>query len=147
MYANTKLSELIGLVATLDPATPAVGTLTTGWVSAAGAAVFMAVLQTGAMGASGTIDAKLQQATDSLGTGAKDVVGKAITTLAQPAGSNKQATISCKQEDLDLVNGFGFLRLSVNVGVAASPLSALLLAGFPRLSDQLGNQAAVVQQI
>jgi hypothetical protein len=37
----------------------------------------IAVIKTGVLGASATVDAKLQQATDSSGTGVKDITGKA----------------------------------------------------------------------
>jgi hypothetical protein len=46
------------------------------------------------------------------------------------------------------VNGFGFVRLTVTVGVAASITSAQLLGVNPRYAPaEVGNQAAVVQVI
>jgi hypothetical protein len=106
-------------------------------------------VQTGALGASATLDAKLQQAVDSSGTGAKDITGKSITQLTQAAsGSSRQALINLKPEELDTVNGFGFVRLSVTVGVAASMTSAQLIGVNPRYAPaDSQNQAAVAQVI
>jgi negative regulator of sigma E activity len=104
------------------------------------------MVQTGVLGTSATVDAKVQQALDSSGTGAKDISGKAITQIVKATGDNKQALINVKPEELDTVNGFGFVRVTVSVGVAASVTSAQLLGVNPRYAPaDAGNQAAVVQ--
>ena len=152
MFPNAKASEMLTILATLDPASQAAGTATTGWISVANHHGLMASVQSGALGASATLDAKFQQALDSSGTGAKDITGKdntnkAITQLTQAAsGSNRQVLINLKPEELDTVNGFGFVRLSVTVGVAPSLTSAQLIGVNPRYApaDSL-NQAAVAQ--
>ncbi len=148
MFPNAKGSELLSVLATLDPASVAAGTVTTGWVSAANHHNLLAVIQTGVLGASATLDAKLQQATDSSGTSAKDISGKAITQIVKASGDNKQAIINVKPEDLDTVTGFGFIRLSVTVGVAASQTAAQVLGINGReLPANIANQAAVVQVV
>lgn len=144
---NAKLSELLALLATYEPAAVAASTVTTGWVPMAKVAALMAVLQTGVMGASGTIDAKLQQATDAAGTGAKDVTGKAIVQLVKATGDAKQVLINLKPEELDVANGFAFVRLSITVGTAASLLGAQIWGAYPRDTLSLGNQAGLVQAI
>lgn len=147
MFPNAKASEMLTILATLDPASQAAGTATTGWISVANHHGLMASVQSGALGASATLDAKFQQALDSSGTGAKDITGKAITQLTQAAsGSNRQVLINLKPEELDTVNGFGFVRLSLTVGVAPSLTSAQLIGVNPRYApaDSL-NQAAVAQ--
>ena len=81
-------------------------------------------------------------------TGAKDISGKAITQIVKATGDNKQVLVNVKPEELDTVNGFGFVRLTVTVGVAASITSAQLLGVNPRYAPaDVGNQAAVVQVI
>jgi hypothetical protein len=148
MFPNAKGSELFSVLATIDPASQAVGTLNTGWISAANHLGFVALVQTGTLGTSATVDVKLQQALDSSGTGAKDISGKAITQIVKASGDNKQMLINVKPEELDTVNGFGFVRLAVTVGVAASITSAQLLGVNPRYAPaEVGNQAAVVQVI
>ena len=148
MYLNAKASELLAILATIDPASQAVGTATTGWIAIAGFNTLLAVIQTGVLGSSATVDAKVQQAQDSTGTGAKDITGRAITQIVKATGDNKQALINVKPEELDTVNGFGFVRVTVTVGVAASITGAQLLGVNPRYAPaDTGNQAAVVQVI
>jgi hypothetical protein len=149
MFPNAKGSELFAVLATIDPASLAVGTATTGWISVANFHALVASIETGALGTSATLDAKLQQALDSSGTSAKDITGKAITQLTQAGGgSAKQVLLNVKPEELDTVNGFGFVRLSITVGVAASLASAQLLGVNPRYATaDAFNQAAVAQII
>ena len=148
MFPNVKGSELLSVLATIDPASQAAGAASTGWVSVANYLGVLALVQTGVRGTSATVDAKLQQALDSAGTGAKDISGKAITQIVKATGDNKQALVNVKPEELDTVNGFGFMRVTVTVGVAASITSAQLLGVNPRYAPaDVGNQAAVVQVI
>jgi len=148
MYPNSKASEMLAILATIDPASQAAGAISTGWVSVANHLGFLAVVQTGVLGTSATVDAKLQQALDSSGTGAKDITGRAIIQIVKATGDNKQALINLKPEDLDTVNGFGFVCVTVTVGVAASITSAQLLGVNPRYAPaDVGNQAAVVQVV
>jgi len=148
MFPNAKGSELLSVLATIDPASQAAGAASTGWVPVANYFAFLAVVQTGVLGTSATVDAKLQQALDSSGTGAKDISGKAITQIVKATGDNKQVLVNVKPEELDTVNSFGFVRVTVTVGVAASITSAQLLGVNPRYAPaDVGNQAAVVQVI
>ena len=144
--ANQKISEGIAILATLDPASQAAGTYNTGWVDQSVFMYVMALIQTGVLGASATIDAKLQQATDSSGTGAKDITGKAITQIVKASGDNKQALINMKEADLDTEGGFRYVRLSLTVGTAASLVGASLVGGVPRYQPANAyNQAGVAQ--
>lgn len=146
--ANARLAEVLSALATIDPVSQAAGTITTGWISAANHERYMALVQTGVMGAGGTLDAKLQQATDGAGTGAKDVTGKAIVQILKAAGDNKQALINLRAEELDLANNFTYFRLSITVGVAASLISALVQGGVAKNAPASAlNQAGVVQNI
>ncbi len=148
MFPNAKGSELLSILATIDPASISAGTVTTGWVSAGNHHNLLAVIQTGTLGTSATLDAKLQQASDSTGAGAKDVSGKAIAQIVKATGDNKQALINLRPDELDVANGFAFVRLSLTVGTAASVAGAQLLGVNPRYaSADAFNQAAVVQII
>jgi hypothetical protein len=147
MNSNIKLNEKIATLATLDPASVAAGTVVTAWVPMANFHSISAQLQTGVLGASATLDAKLRQATDAAGTGAKDVTGKAIVQILKAAGDNKQASIEVRGEDLDVANGFGFVALSVTVGVAASIFGAQLLGASPRFAPASALNAATVVQV
>ena len=148
MFPNAKGSELLSVIATIDPAAQAAGTVSTGWIPAANHHGFLCLIQTGVLGTSATLDAKLQQAVDATGTSAKDISGKAITQIVKATGDNKQALINVKPEELDTVNSFGFVRLSVTVGVAASQMAAQVIGLNPRFAPaDVSNQAAVVQVI
>ena len=148
MFPNAKGSELLAILATLDPSSQAAGTATTGWISVANHHGLLAIVQTGVMGTGATLDAKVQQAQDASGTAAKDIAGKSITQIVKASGDNKQALINVKPEELDTVNGFGFVRLSVTVGVAASQTAAQVLGINAReLPANTANQAAVVQVV
>ncbi len=148
MFPNSKASEMLAILATIDPASQAVGIVSTGWAAVANHLGFLALVQTGVLGTSATVDAKLQQALDSSGTGAKDIPGKAITQIVKATGDNKQALVNVKPEELDTVNGFGFVRVTVTIGVAASITAAQLLGVNPRYAPaDSQNQAAVVQVV
>jgi hypothetical protein len=147
MFPNAKGSEQLSILATLDPGNQAAGVVSTGWVALNTHHGLLALVQTGALATGSTVDAKLQQALDTSGTGAKDVAGKAITQLTQASnGANRQALINLRPEELDVNNGFAFVRLVVTVATAAANTSAQLLGVNPRLaSADTANQAAVAQ--
>lgn len=146
MGPNQKPSEGLSLLATVDPISQGAGAASTGWVNAAEHHALMALVDVGVFGASATVDAKLQQAQDNAGTGAKDVTGKAITQLLAAGGNNRQAIINARGSDLDTNNGFYFVRLTVTVGVAATVITGQLFGFYPRFEDGASfNQAGVAQ--
>lgn len=145
---NLKPSDRVAVVGSIDPDANAAATYTTGWVSVAAFGSLMAIIQAGALGTSATLDAKLQQATDGSGTGVKDVTGKAITQLTDAGSdSDKQAVINCQQQDLDVANGFDFVRLSMTVATATSDCSAVLLGLDPAYGPASDYDAATVDEI
>jgi hypothetical protein len=146
MFINQKPSEGLGVLATIDPVSQAAATVTTGWVDQSTYLAVMAVIQTGVLGASATVDAKLQQATDGSGTGVKDITGKSITQIVKASGDNKQAIINMREADLDTEGGFRWVRLSITVGTAASLISAALYGAIPRFMPAT-NQAGTVQVV
>lgn len=148
MNGNLNPSMATGVVAVINPVSQAAGTVTTGWIDMQKFGALLAILAVGALGAGATVDAKIEQATDAAGAGAKDVAGSAITQLTK-AGTddNKQVLINLRQEDLDKNNAFRFVRLSVTVGTAASLVSAIMLAFNARYGAATDNDAATVDEI
>jgi hypothetical protein len=143
---NQKPSEGLAVLASVDPVSQAAGTVTTGWVDASVFFFLMAMIDVGVFGASATVDAKLQQAQDSAGTGVKDITGKAIAQMLAAGGNNKQALVNMKVADLDTENGFRFVRLSMTVGTATTLISAFLIGAVPRFQTAAAyNQAGVAQ--
>jgi len=133
MNPNIKPSNRGVLAAVIDPDAYAPATLTTGYISMATFGAVMAVIAWGDLGTTDTINAKLQQATDSSGTGVKDISGKAITEVDSsdsPIPHNKQAIINCRGDELDAANNFDYVRLSVTLASTSSPLGTSDLGAF-----------------
>lgn len=129
MNPNLKPSQRVALAGVIDPDAYAAGTYTTGWIAAAEAANFMALVSVGDMVATSTVNAKIEQATSAAGAGAKDLTGKAVTALTQ-AGTddNKQAIINIRADDMDIANSFTHFRLSMTVATAASDAAGYVFA-------------------
>ncbi len=141
-------SQLAAVVGAIDPDANTAATFTTGWISMSTFVSIMAIIMVGTLGASATVDAKLEQATDASGTGAKDVTGSDITQLTQAGSdSDKQAIIECNAEDLDIANDFTHVRLSVTVGTATSDIGAVVLGLDPRYAPASDYDAATVDEI
>lgn len=148
MYAqNVKASEQVAILGAINPSSQAAGAATTSWISMADFQKLLAVVQTGTLGASATVDAKIQQAKDNAGTGAKDVTGAAITQIVKASGDNQQAEINLDAQQLDVEGGFGYVQLSVTVGTAASVTAALVLGFNPRFAPASDSNAASVAEI
>lgn len=93
-----------------------------GWVSLATHNRVVFILSPNVITATGTLDFKLQRATDSSGTGVVDFAGKAITQLA--AGTiTKEYVIEVLGEEMPA--GFTHVRAVVTPATAASTLSLL----------------------
>lgn len=149
MQLNALASELAAVVGNIDPDAYAASTVTTGWIDAAKFQQFLAIVQAGDLGASATLDAKLEQASDASGTGAKDVTGKAITQLTQAGtDSNKQVLINLNPtDDLDIDNGFDHFRLSMTVAVATSDAGGIVLGFNARQGVASDSDASTVDEI
>jgi hypothetical protein len=142
---NQKLSEALADLATISPVSQGVGTANSGWVAMKDVKRLLAVVNVGVFGASATVDAKLQQATDSSGTGAKDITGKAITQLVAAGGNNRQALINLADDELDVNNNFAFVQLSITVGTAATLISGSVLGGTSFEDASAFNPTSVAQ--
>lgn len=146
MFPNAKPSELVAVLGAIAPVSQGAGSVSSGWISARDFLTFMAVIETGVLGTSATVDAKIQQATDSSGTSAKDVTGKAITQIVKATGDGKQAIINFRGDDLDGNNGFGYFQLTITVGTAASLVAAQIYGSNPRFAPA-ASAATLVQSI
>lgn len=141
-------SAVMAIAAMIDPDAYAAGTYTSGWVSMADFQSIQAVVSAGTLGASATLDAKIEQATDAAGTDAKDLTGAAITQLTKAGpDDDKQAIIELYSEDLDLTNGFTHVRLTITVGVATSDAAGFVFGLGPRYAPASGRDAASVNEI
>lgn len=145
---NSLASENAAIVGIIDPDVTVASTVTSGWIDASKFQQYMAVVMAGTLGTSATVDAKLEQATDSSGTGVKDVTGKAITQLTEAGtDSDKQAIINVRPGELDIANSFNHFRLSVTVAVATSDIGAVVMGLNARTGTAADNDAATVDEI
>lgn len=142
---NIKGNERCTLVGVIDPDVSTAATYLTGAIDMAAYESCMAVVFAGTLGTSATVDAKLTQATTSGGT-YKDVTGKAITQLTEAGtDSDKQAIINCRADELDVANGYRYVKLSVTVAVATSDMAAALFGLDARY--QPGTDSTTVDEI
>lgn len=139
---NVKPSARAVLAAVIDPDILTVATHVSGWVSLALAHNLLATILVGTIG-TGTVDAKLQQATDSSGTGAKDITGKAITQITV---DDVQALINCRGEELDVDNEFTHVELSITIGTAVVDGAGLVHVMDARYQElaQVGSVAETI---
>ena len=145
---NSLASENVAILGTIDPDVTTASTVTSDWCDATKFEQMMAIVMAGTLGASATLDAKLEQATTSAGGSAKDITGKAITQLTQAGtDSDKQCIINLRGEELDVDNGFDWVRLSITVGAATSDAGGLVLGLSPRNSPASDNDLASVDEI
>lgn len=143
-----KGTEQCAIVGVIDPDVTTASTVVTDYADAGLFEALVGVVLAGTLGSSATVDAKLVQATDSSGTGAKDITGKAITQLTEAGtDSDKQALINVRAEELDVANSFTHVALSVTVGTATSDLGAVLLGLNPRMGPASDNDLASVDEI
>ncbi|NTV25928.1 MAG: hypothetical protein HGB01_06925 [Chlorobiaceae bacterium] len=142
----TKPTDIISLLGTIDPASVAVGTVTSDYVDMSQLSALLAVISTGVLGASATVNAKLVQATSNAGAGKKDIAGKSITQIVKATGDNVQAEINLFAEELDGENNYQYVALELTVGTAASQASAVLLGAVHRYNPaSMSNLSSVVQ--
>lgn len=144
---NQKGSDVVAVCGVINPVSQGVGSVSSGWVAAKDFHRFLAVATAGVLGAAATLDAKIEQATDSGGTGAKIVTGKSITQLVKATDDNKVSEINFSAADLDLDNSFTHVRLTLTVGGAASLVAGHLLGIGPRFAPASDTDAAAVKEI
>ena len=141
-------SDKIAIVGTIKPDAHAAGTVSSVWIDASKFIDFLAIVMAGTLGASATLDFKIEQAKDDTGTDAKDLSGAAVTQLTQAGGDdNKQAIVQFSTEDLDTNNDFTHVRASLTIGTATSDAGATLLAYGGRYEPVSDHDADSVKEI
>ncbi len=145
---NMKGSQAVAVGGVIDPDANGAGALTSDYMDAGKFQSLMAIIMMGTMATNSVVDAKLVQATDSSGTGVKDITGKAITQFtAAGTDSDKQAIINVLAEELDVAGGFSFVAIIMTVATAASDSAAVLLGMNPRHGPASDFDLASVDEI
>lgn len=143
-------SDRVAIVGVIAPGAKTAATYTSDWVDMGSFERIMAIIGWGTLGNGAELDAKLEQATDSSGTGAKDITGRAITQVSEdvtPQPNNNQKIIQCRGDQLDVNNGFTHARLSVTIGTATSDAQGLVLGLDPRYAPGSDNDLSSVTEI
>ena len=146
---NALPSEVAAVVATIDPDAYTAATTVSDYADMGKFERVMFILQVGTMATNATLDAVVKQATDSSGTGAKNLTtSKAITQLTQAGSdSDKQVIINVLAEDLDMDNNFDHVALSVTGAAAASDYGVVALGFNPKNGPASDNDLASVDEI
>lgn len=142
MQINSLPSERVAIVALTAPASLGTGAVSTGYFDASLFKRYCAILQTGVMGSSATLDGKWQQADDTSGTNLIDVPGGAITQVLAASNNGKQVVANLNTDSLTK----RYVKYVSTWGTAAS-LGAVLILGFDGINDpaSLANAATVIQ--
>jgi len=121
---NPIASDIVTLLAVINPQS-ATTAKSTGWLPANTHVSYFATVLVGAITSTGTDDIKLEQATDSSGTGVKNIPLSLATQLTDVDG-NKQVVINLRPAHLDLDNAFAYFRLTITPATAASLVCAIV---------------------
>ena len=126
MY-TARVSELMYPLATYNADSLGISTSSSGYVNMENYHRAWLFVNVGDMAAGGTLDAGIQQAQDAAGTGVKAITGKTITQLTQAGGDgNDLVCIELQTEELDVDNGFEFIRFYLTVAGNSVEVSATL---------------------
>jgi len=114
-----RFTEVVDVLAAIAPITAngAVGAHSTAYVSLADYHRAFVLLHVGTPGGASTIDVAITQATDTSGTGAKAITGKAITTITA-ADTEEYVGMELNTDELDVSAGFCTICATVTVGIA-----------------------------
>lgn len=145
MIGNMRPSEVFAVVSTIDPVTVANVEATGDYVDLALWEQVVFIFLTGDMAAE-TVDFKLEQATAAAGTGKKDLLVATQFAAHASTSDNKQVVLQCRAEDLDIANGFRFVRPRMITGNTVGGPCACVGLGF-NARYSVGTDLATVAQI
>lgn len=144
MEYNRNLTESLVVLGTVKPQAAAAGTYTAGPFNLLFARRIVGRIHVGALGTSGTVDAKYQASATSGGTYA-DVAGAAIAQVN--SGAENVAQLELKGETLAGAGQGPWVKLLITVGGStATQLSAIVEGGAAGYEPASDNNAATVTQ-
>lgn len=143
---NAKLSERLAVVACIDPDAYGTGTQTSDWIDLTKFGRVLFIVMAGTMVSNCTLDFQVHEATDSSGTGAQAISGKAITQLTEAGtDSDKQAVVEV--QSIELSSGFTHVAGKLILGTAGSDSGVIALAGDARYLPASDYDLATVDEI
>lgn len=138
-YTRT-FAEQLKTLQRISPQSTSVQVNGSTYVDTAGFHRFIAKFQVGAIAATGTLTLQVRQATSAGGAGAKALIASADLT---DTGDDQDIWLEFKAEDLDVKNGFRYVRLEIVAATAASLVGAELL-GFVASFEPVVQPATTV---
>lgn len=142
---NSLPSERVALVGVVAPASQSAATHDTGWIPVKNYRRFMAVVNAGVIGASGTIDLVLRTSTDLVGGGPQTITDAAIPQMVKATDDGKSAVLNVNTDSL--LQNVQSVSFRLTVGTAAS-LADLAVYGFDAYSEPASdNQSSTVKTI
>lgn len=130
MPYTENFSEVHAPLARINPQSTS-GQLVTAWVSLKHYARAVAVVHVGAIAANRQVIVRLEQATDTLGSGQKVIAGHESDTLLT-ADENGLIAIELRAEELDVNNLYDCVALKVTAQGGAVIVSGVLYGTEPR---------------
>lgn len=108
----TDWGEQVYVETVVNPEVTVTGTVPAVYIDVADYERFVFLIHHGAT--DGNLDAQVVQATDSAGTGSKNITGAAITQLGA-TDDDKQVSIEVQSDQLDIANAFGFVAITLTI--------------------------------
>lgn len=142
---NSLPSERVAVAAVINPGAQTTGAKNSGWVNAALYYRFLAIIATGTLGTSATLDGKWQAADDAAGNNPVDIPNGAITQVVKASGDNKQVLHNLNVDEVPV--GKQYVRYVATVGTATSDAAVLVLGFDPRSAPASDADASSVAQI
>lgn len=145
MNPNSLPSERFAVAAVAAPGALTTGAKSSGVVDASKYGRLCAVISTGTLGASATLDGKWQECDDAAGTNPVDVPNGAITQVVKASGDNKQVVhnLECDR----LTEGKRYVKYVMTIGTATSDAALLVLGFDPRHQPATDFDPASVVQV
>ncbi len=143
-----RADQAVAVVACSDPDAYTTSDITDDIIDMANFEQVMFVVMAGTLGSSATVDFQVYQGnTNALGS-PKVISGAAITQLTQAGtDSDKQAVVVVKQADLDVANGFRWIRGTLTVGTATSDAGMLALGLYPTFGPATDYDLTSVDEV
>jgi hypothetical protein len=139
MYTE-QLSQALSLGAAVNPVSAAVGTSDSGKIDMQLFRRAIFFIEVGAVGAAGTVDAKLQESTD--GTTFTDLAGTNVA-ITQITTANKQASLECRAGQLTK----RYVRCRLTIGANAVLVACVAVGGeCIHKPGSLNDDASVAQR-
>lgn len=142
-----RADQLAAVVSVIDPDANGTGAVNGDIIDMADFEQVMFIVSCGDMTSSGTLDFQVYQGNTSAMGSAKVISGAAITQMEQGTDDNTQAVVSVKRADLDVANGFRWIRGTLTVGTAAVDSSTVALGFYPRFGPASDYDLASVAEI